>query len=450
MLTRLAKWTTIGALAVIALAVIANAFDEDVHPEVKAYLDARPRAVAEARNGYFQMVGLDAQGEEPHAAGRRHVAALMSAEARAPGAKRPQTEQPEMKSMPLPRGKGTARLCAGPESEPCISKVHADEAAARKLVADHALLVERYRALLEYPAYVETYRPRHYNAPIGRFDPVMSAQQLFHVQAALRLRKGKALQVAYDLERSLAFGRRMLAGSTTLIGKMLAAAHARRTAQFVSEALPFVARADPKTLSRLADALAPLSSEEHSFAQVYRTELAMFASIARICRDRQAEADAWGAFHCYFFQPNATLNRQYFTIHKVLIAMGEAPAQRFDVLARELEDASESFPCWSILYNPTGKVLVGGRTMHAKYVARVHDVDALFRVVALQAMIGERELKGDEVPAFLAGNVKRYGDPYSGKAMGWDAARRQLFFQPRGTPGLMDVGGVEKRFSAGL
>ena len=83
-------------------------------------------------------------------------------------------------------------------------------------------------------------------------------------------------------------------------------------------------------------------------------------------------------------------------------------------------------------------------------MARLNDLDALFRVVALRALIGERELEAAEVPGFLAGSVKRYADPYSGKAMGWDAARRQLWFEPRGTPGLLNAGGVEKRFSVGL
>lgn len=443
MLKRLAKWTLGGAAALVLLAVAMNAFDEDVHPEVKAYLEARPPAVPDERNGYFHMLGLAALHGEPHAAGRQHAQVLAEAQTRAAASPASGLEFPEMKNLPLPRGEGIARQC-GAEAARCLANVRADKAAARKLLAEHALLLERYRALLEYPDYVETYQPRHYKAPIGPFQPLINAQQLFHVQSALRLLEGQALQVAYDLERSLAFSRRMLAGSTTLIGKMLAAAHARRAAQFVAQALPTVARADRKALARFAQALAPLSPAERSFAQAYRAELAMFGSITHICSEQEAGADAWGAVNCYFFQPNATVNRQYFTLHKLLTAMDEAPAQRLDEMRGRLEELG-SFPFWSALYNPTGKVLMGVPPQFGSYAVRVHDVDALFRLVALQAQIGERALKAAEVPAFLAESAARYGDPYSGKPMGWDAERRQLYFEPRGK-----VDGAEKRFTAGL
>jgi hypothetical protein len=75
------------------------------------------------------------------------------------------------------------------------------------------------------------------------------------------------------------------------------------------------------------------------------------------------------------------------------------------------------------------------------YTARLHDLDAHFRLVALQALIGAQGLEGGQVPAFLAAQAKRYGDPYSGAAMGWDAARKEIFFEPRAS---------RERFSAGL
>ena len=170
----------------------------------------------------------------------------------------------------------------------------------------------------------------------------------------------------------------------------------------------------------------------------------MAASAMRTCYDTES------ALACYFFQPNATLNRLYFASHEPLLELARAPAHRFDELRGTLREPA--FPWWSALYNPFGKAMLAASSGRppSDYVARLNDLDALFRVVALRALIGERELKAAEVPGFLARSVKRYADPYSGKAMGWDAARRQLWFEPRGTPGLQNVGGVEKRFSVGL
>lgn len=438
MLKRAAKWMAAAAAAVVAFALIANAFDEDLDPEVLAVLEARPAPIAFARNGYFYLVGIGTSGEDPHAAGRRYVAAVEAAQQKRIAGE--DVQWPRIERLKI----AASDLCGMDGGVPCLEKVRADEAGARRLLAEHAVLVERYRALLEYPQYQETQRLRHYETPLPDYLGLGAAQRLFHVQAALRLREGKALQVAYDLERALRLSRRMLAGSSTVLGKMLAAAHGRRAALFLSEALPAVARADRKALARLAEALAPLSSAERDLARTFASELAMAASAMRSCDATES------ALACYFFQPNATLNRLYFASHKPFLELAQAPAHRFDELRRTLHEPA--FPWWSALYNPRGKamlVMSGGRPPW-DYVARLNDLDALFRVVALQALIGERELKAAEVPDFLAGSVKRYADPYSGKAMGWDARRGQLWFQPRGTPGLRNVGGVDERFSAGL
>lgn len=126
--------------------------------------------------------------------------------------------------------------------------------------------------------------------------------------------------------------------------------------------------------------------------------------------------------------------------------------QRFEALRAGLESAGRSFPFWSALYNPHGKRLLVELAESApwEYVARMHDLDAAFRLVALRALIGAQGVASEDVPQFLAGDAKRYGDPYSGGAMGWDGERRQLYFEPRATTHLRDVGGVARRFSAGL
>lgn len=437
MLKRAARWTAAAAAAVVAFALIANAFDEDLDPEVLAVLEARPAPVASSRNGYFYLVGIGMSGEDPHAAGRRYVAAVDAAQQKRIAGE--DVQWPRIERLKI----AFSDLCAM-DGAPCLEKVGADKAGAHKLLDEHALLVERYRTLLEYPQYQETQRLSHYETPLPDYFGLGAAQRLFHIQAALRLGEGKALQVAYDLERALRLSRRMLAGSSTVLGKMLAAAHGRRAALFLSEALPAVARADRKALARLADALAPLSPVERDLAPAFASELAMAASAMRGCDTTES------ALTCYFFQPNATLNRLYFAAHKPFLELAQAPAHRFDALRTTPQESR--FPWWGVLYNPWGKLMLAASSGRPPwdYVARVNDLDALFRVVALQALIGERDLKAAEVPGFLAGSVKRYADPYSGKAMGWDARRGQLWFEPRGTPALRNVGGVAKRFSVRL
>ena len=401
-----------GGCAIVVLVVAANAFDEDVHPEVRAYLEARPPVVADALNGYLRIVALAGGAGD----------------------------------LPLPAvPQGNGDLCAMDAGTPCMREVRAEERAARERLAEHALLLQRYRQLPEYPLYREPPSPADAAARLPAYLRLIAGQKLFHIQSALRIDEGRAIQVAYDLERSLKFSRLMLAGSSTLLGKMIAAAHARRAALFVSQMLPELARADRKALARIAQALAPLTLAERSLVGAHRSELALFAAGLRFC---EADKLGWHPYRlasCYFFQPNATLNRHYFTAHKLVVAMEKAPTRCFEELRAALDLSSRAVPWWSILYNPVGKLRLGAGSTPARsdHLARVQDVDALFRLVALQALIGAAGIDGEEVPQFLARNAKRYGDPYSGRAMGWDPALRQLYFEPRGT-------GRVKRFSAGL
>ena len=428
--------------AVVALTLLGNAFDEDLRPEVKAYLEAQAPLVPDERNGYFQMVGLAADAVAPHAAGRRYLAAVAEAQQKSLAGRN--VDWPRMKALALPQLRAETDFCALDFGRPCLASVRAAEPAARTLLAEGEWLLARYRAMLEYPEYAEAQDLKLFTTPMPSFVPLLTGQKLFHAQAVLRLREGKAVHVAYDLERSLAFSRKMLAGSQSMIGKMIAVAHARRAALFAAEILPEVAKADPGTLSRLAGALAPLTAAERSLAEPFRSDFAVFGSVVRLCDPEVT----W----CYFLQPNATVNRHYRVFQKRLIDMDAAPAAQFDKLRGELKAAGESFPWWSILYNPHGKWLLRGLSESAQwdYIARMHDLDGVFRVVALKALIGAKRVPAAKVPEFLAQGAKRYGDPYSGQAMGWDDGRRQIWFQPRATSHLQNIGGVEKRFSVGL
>jgi hypothetical protein len=420
-LKTLVRRTLLAAAGIVALAVVANAFDEAIHPEVAAYLDERPRAPAEQRNGYFQAVGLAALEAEPHAAGRAHVAGIAAAQAKRLEGGEASWPQLPMLSIP-PVLRGAEGLCAMDSGAPCVAEVGAHRREAAALVDEHALLLQRYRRLLEYPEYLETHRIAHYETPYPAFLPLTAAQSLFHVQSALGLAQGRALHVAYDLERSIRFSRRMLAGSTTMLGKMVASAHARRAALFASESLPAIARADRAALGRLARALAPLSPGERSLAEAHRSELAKFTSVLGIC---DQPAGLWGVVNCHFFQPNATLNRKYFALQKPLLAPDASPARE------------AALPWWSLAYNPVGKVLIHSDAGVGPwdYIARVHDLDALLRAVALQATVGARGLKGPELAAFL-----------DKSGVDWDPGRREIFFEPRAGSRMKTLG-TARRFS---
>ena len=431
------KWLVIVAAALAAALAAINAFDEDLQPEVAAFLEPKPIAVPEKRNGFFQMVGLSAPADDDaHAAGVRYLEEVGRAEARRIGGDR-EVHWPQHPGKPL----SLPKLC-GMEGASCLVQVAADEGAARDVVAAHRALLARYRALLAYPEYVETQQLLHPETPLVPFVPLSAAQRVFFVDAALALRAGRAEGLAADLERSLALSRRMLAGSRTVIGKMIAAAHARRAVQFTSELL-----ASPSAWARrhagwLAEALAPLSPAELRLGEVLGMEFRMQLSVLRECGAELAPRAL-----CYFLQPNATANMDYHRYYQPFTELDAAPPEKLDAMRRALKARDLSDPPWWLAYNPVGKLLsANAHPDWSDYVVRTHDVDALMRLVALQAAIVASGTAAERIPELAAVRERRYADPYTAQPMQWDASRRQLYFEPR-SPGVLKGGGVPGRYA---
>jgi hypothetical protein len=116
----------------------------------------------------------------------------------------------------------------------------------------------------------------------------------------------------------------------------------------------------------------------------------------------------------------------------------QAPAAELDAAFARARAAEPKFSAWGAIYNPVGKLLVFINALQpAGYFERVHDADALVRMVALQAQIVAKNVKPDAIDS---------RNPYTGKPYGWDAQTRQLYFEPRGSS-LKErrIGGVANR-----
>ena len=63
------------------------------------------------------------------------------------------------------------------------------------------------------------------------------------------------------------------------------------------------------------------------------------------------------------------------------------------------------------------------------YAQRLHDLDAMNRLLGLGAEIIAADVDEEGIAAFVAQSDARFFDPYSGKPMAWDATARQLSFK---------------------
>jgi hypothetical protein len=204
--------------------------------------------------------------------------------------------------------------------------------------------------------------------------------------------------------------------------------------------------APKKHAARIVAALQPLTDRENEMATAMRAEASAMDSV----RDRSlliaaADTEQWavGRLGAYlvmpFYQPNATFNR-YAHAWAFQMEMARVPAAQFvEQLAAHERRYQEEFANvgihWYDWYNPIGKILfsIGSPSSFAKFPARMHDLDGLIRLVALQAQIRQRTIPDGKIVEYLAEAGPQYQDPYTNTPMRWNATNRSLSFEGYGS-----------------
>jgi hypothetical protein len=426
-------------LVVLPLGVVAviNLRDEPLQPEAAAFMDETPAKVPAERNAFYYVVGFEGPtGDDPHKAGKAWIDAVDAAQRELlSGAEAPWPAQP--------RGLAKIEAYCIPEKSSCIRWLK-ETTEGRPALADNAAIVKRYQRVLSYPAYVEATDPRLYSYPLPRYVAFANAQRFFLLHIAERLERGEVDDALGALRDEIDFDRRMLAGSRTLLHKLVAAAALQRTALFTSDALRTYRQQIGPGAAMLAEALRPLSAEERALTPGLRSELIMAASALEPRRWR-AEDMGWPiptALLRPFYRHRATVNGMY-KVTRAWTDVDNAPATELGAAFIRAKEVEPEFSARRAIYNPVGKLLLSQNVpqLNASF-ERIHDTDALVRMVGLQAAVVAQDVKQDDVPAF----AKKAIDPYTGKPFAWDANTRQLSFEPR-NPGVREqkIGGTPNR-----
>jgi hypothetical protein len=406
----------------VAFMIVINLRDEPLAPEAEDFMKTPPAKAAKAENAFYYVVGFEAPpAEDPYKAGVAWLDAVEAIQEKLlSGAEAPWPEQP--------RGLAKIEAYCFPEKSSCIRWLK-ESTEGRPALTDNAAVVARYRRVLSYPAYAETLEPRSYDYPLPRYLAFSNAQRFFLLDIAQRLERGEIDEALAALRDEIAFDRRMLAGSRTLLHKMVAAAALQRTAVFASDALATYREQIGPRAAVLAEALKPLSPEERAITPGLRSEVIMAASALEPARWR-GEKKAFGVDKVLlrpFYQHRATVNM----IYRVTQAWSDVDNAAAPDIGPAFIRAKEAEPQFSVrraIYNPVGKVLFyNSLPQPTAYFERIHDTDALVRLVALHAEIVAQDVKPDDVAAFS----KRSVNPHTGKPFAWDPTTKQLSFEPR-------------------
>ena len=211
---RWVKWFGLLLLLAVGAVILINQFDEPPDPAAVAASTPRSPRVADGQNGYLRLLALGADDgadgmayaqvwlDEARAAAREHRVARKATAKRA--------ERPE--------------LC-DPARVSCLSAVRdKPEEHAQSLLAWREDIA-RYESLLASTAYEEVLDyPQRSESRLPDYAKAGTAQRAWLLRAALAVHEARVEEALGAVERDIAFQRVMLAGTRTLIGRMVAAA----------------------------------------------------------------------------------------------------------------------------------------------------------------------------------------------------------------------------------
>lgn len=409
----------IGLVFLAAMVLIANAIDAPL--EVKAAAMGEPRAagVAEASNAYLAAIGMGADdGADSLAFARAWLA-----EARAAARDGRPEKQREARRAQRPA------LCDAAQTS-CLTAL--PDKAAAAVVATAPLEayredIERYEKLIAYRAFEEiTDYPFGMESQFPRYAPMGAAQRAWLARAALALQAGRVDEALAAVERDIAFQRLMLSGTRTLVGRMVAAANYTRDLSFVADLLQ-TSLADLKPHApRLQAMLKPIEPAALNLDELMAGEFGMMKRFLHNPAD-SGETSGWQEQlrMRFFYKRNASINEAHAFYSGKQQWLRKPPAQ----LARDVQDEARDgqMQPWDYLYNPMGKILTRvAMPSFSAYALRLHDLDAMNRLLGLAAEIIAADVPAEGVADFVAKSDARFFDPYSGKPMTWDAASRQL------------------------
>lgn len=314
------------------------------------------------------------------------------------------------------------RSCESPDGA-CTALLAAAEPELAGWIERERALLDGYIALLPRRGWYEPLPPARLEAfELSAFGAVTEAQRLLHAQALIDARAGRVDAVRDALAADLGFWRAALAGSRTLIARMVAARAVQRNFEAGAHAL---ARLPDGAVDSVVPAgwRVPITPQERSLhaALAWEWQLgdnavrSVYGDQSKALRQREPRASLTP-----LFKLQATSNANAAMMRRAAQAY-DVPYPRLRESLRRLDADVERQARWPIsLYNPIGRIL-GAIAAPALtgYGQRLADLEGQRRALLAVVELHRHRTGAAQVPARLADSALR--DPYTGAAFEWDA-----------------------------
>lgn len=430
---------------VFGLPLLINLPDQDVDAVAQVWAKPGARPTMEStHNRYYAFIGFSAVGDA-HTAGlqlwrqykqtAQHRIGPSSEEDQGLAVAHPRAITGDKKQMCRPADKAFSQHQF---ESACLTHYGPHQRQIQMLLTQNQELLNRYLqeintreekfTFLEPDILVDAY---------PRSSQLMIDMHYLAQAHAISVFSTHPLEAVTLLLRDLHYWRMAMAGSCHLITKMIST---RMVISDVALLLEMAQAQDTNqaVLQAIAAALSPLTSAERDMTCPIQLEFRLMKERIEHARNL-AEAFNITPTHwthrlptwMLLIKPGASINLLVDDFRpwiKLASADGWALNETMRAPAPPLH--------WrfSHLYNLGGRILVSimgvGDGIFARYVQRIHDTDALLRLLRLQTEIRLQRVQPTQMDAFLHQAVRPdwyFNDPYTRDRLRWDAGTKRLF-----------------------
>jgi len=441
-------------LVYVGVVMTANWNDDTLSPAAQQLLEPSRNTAADASNGYFTLLGINAPKEtDAHAAGLRIQAGYERQFREQPMRITFANDEPEIKQTADDIKAWDALHCSLTQAD-CVTHYLRNAPIVRERIKAEGALLARYAEIMRLPAYEQKLIPS-YSISIRPFphETFDRAARLYLAMAVLDIEAGHADEGISGIVANISLHRRQLASSRSIFSMSASIGMLREDYEILSEVLehwPALARTQADSLAKI---LRPLDENETDFRQFLQDTARTSAFVLAHSGERASQDSPgdlatkdgrWSRLRAALtgrccFLPNATLNLAA-TYWSDLAQAGHGSAatldarkQRFMAIYTPKLTAPFRAP-WTAIRNPGGIVLMAVIDGNGRLFAdmeRLHDLDGYIRLVTLQSALRRDQVAGNAASAYAAKAPPGMRNPYNGEAMRWDAASSSLLFEGR-------------------
>lgn len=362
--------------AVLLLAGYAWLRDEPISPDAQAWLSPAEHQVTHSE-AYLLLLGIHAPiGQSPRELGARTLAAYQAWRVAHSVSEPFSPDQHAM--LPLPDGEFFCPITLAA----CFARLVERSPELPAILGTHGELLERYRQFIALDDYLTLAQPGP-DEPIPALSYLLRGAHLLGLQALQQALAGEthaASSLLLEERRAL---RQYLARADHLVLKMALVALLNRN-------LEWQARLQRVGLVAVAQDTAALTLEERSLSRALQHE---FQAQAAVYHSLGAERRVRGSLDMWLgYKPQMSINASL-ARYQVAAQLSELPPQAFSQAMAHVP--AQQVPHTGVR-NWVGDVLLAIKVPDwNRYAARIHDLDAKLRLLALSAALPQDVVEAD-------------------------------------------------------